>query len=345
MSYRFQHHVLRFHKPAKTSRDTLLERDVYYLRVQSPDGAHVGWGECAPIWGLSPESKPELESVISRFPQLMQDPEALQAYLDRMPSLKFAVETALLDVVNGGERHPFQVDLMQPIVLNGLVWMGDIPTMLASCREKVEQRFYTVKFKIGAHALEDELEMIRAVRSEFSESALDIRLDANGAYSAEEALEVLDRFSKYRIHSIEQPIKQGQWEAMARLCEKSPIPIALDEELIGVNDLVQKRQLLDTIRPQYIVLKPTLHGGFYGCDEWITLAQERKIQWWVTSALESNIGLNAIAHWFLTKKNDLPQGLGTGSLYANNIQSPWVVHKGMLLWDEEGTWNLQPLER
>jgi len=345
MSYRFQHHVLRFHKPAKTSRDTLNARDTYYLRVESPDGHHVGWGECAPIWGLSPESKPELESVIARFPELMKNPEALQSYLDRMPSLKFALETALLDVVNGGEMHPFNVDLMHPILLNGLVWMDEIPAMIASCREKVEQRFNTVKFKVGSLPLEDELAMLKAIRSEFSEEQLDIRLDANGAYPAVEALEILDRFSRYRIQSIEQPIRQGQWEEMARLCEKSPIPIALDEELIGVNELKQKQQLLDTIRPQFIVLKPTLHGGFYGCDEWIALADERRIQWWATSALESNIGLNAIAHWFLTKKNDLPQGLGTGALYANNIQSPWVVDKGMLLWDEDASWNLQPLQR
>jgi L-alanine-DL-glutamate epimerase-like enolase superfamily enzyme len=198
---------------------------------------------------------------------------------------------------------------------------------------------------VGSLPLKDELAMLQAIRSEFSEEQLDIRLDANGAYPAVEALEILDRFSRYRIQSIEQPIRQGQWEEMARLCEKSPIPIALDEELIGVNELKQKQQLLDTIRPQFIVLKPTLHGGFYGCDEWIALADERRIQWWATSALESNIGLNAIAHWFLTKKNDLPQGLGTGALYANNIQSPWVVDKGMLLWDEDASWNLQPLQR
>jgi len=345
MSYRFQHHVLRFHKPAKTSRDTLHDRDVYYLRVESPDGNHVGWGECAPIWGLSPEHKPELESVMARFPDLMKDHAALQAYLDRMPSLKFALETALLDVSNGGERHPFPVDLQKPIILNGLVWMDDIPTMIAACRQKVEERFYTVKFKVGSFPLEEELAMLSAIRKEFSETTLDIRLDANGAYPADQALEILDRFSKYSIHSIEQPIKQGQWEEMARLCEKSPIPVALDEELIGINDLNEKKRLLDTIHPQFLVLKPTLHGGFYGCDEWIALAENRQMQWWATSALESNIGLNAIAHWFLTKTNDLPQGLGTGSLYANNIPSPWLVHNGMLLWDEEGFWNLQPLER
>lgn len=345
MSYRFQHHVLRFHKPARTSRNTLMDRDVYYLRVESPDGKHIGWGECAPIWGLSPETKPELESVIASFPNLTKNPQLLQNYLDRMPSLKFAVETALLDVVNGGEMHPFQVDLMQPIVINGLVWMDEIPAMIAACGEKVEQRFYTVKFKVGSYPLEDELAMLRAIRSEFSEKQLDIRLDANGAYTAEQAVEVLQLFSRYGIHSIEQPIKPGQWEEMARLCEKSPIPIALDEELIGINDLSQKQQLLNTIRPKYIVLKPTLHGGLYGCDEWITLATDRRIKWWATSALESNIGLNAIAHWILTKKNDLPQGLGTGSLYANNIQSPWVVNKGMLLWDEDAHWNLQALNR
>jgi len=343
MSFRFQHHTLHFKKPARTSRDVLSERDVYYLIASSEDGALVGIGECAPIWGLSPESKPEVERTISNWQSMLEDPAIMQKVLLHSSSLRFAVECAMRDLSNGGNMHPFNVDLSKPIAINGLIWMSDAPSMLNECRQKVEEGYTTIKFKVGALKFEQELELLEKVRSEFSQIDLEIRLDANGAFADIEALEKLDRLSRYRIHSIEQPIKAGNTDKMAQLVEKTPIPIALDEELIGIHDLKQKEELLDTIKPHYIVLKPTLHGAFSGCDEWIGLAENRAVGWWATSALESNIGLNTIAQWLLTKKNPLPQGLGTGSLFSNNIASPWVAGAGFLRYDENLRWNLKPL--
>jgi O-succinylbenzoate synthase len=344
MSFRVHHHILRFHKPAVTSRDVLVDRDVYYLSMDSEDGAHRGVGECAPIWGLSPESKPEVERALANWSSLLENPAALGSTLNKASSLRFALETAIRDLSNGGGLNPFTVDLSRSIPINGLVWMSDAQSMLAECRAKVEAGFTTIKFKVGALDFEEELALLRKVRSEFSEHDLELRLDANGAFTALNALDRLDAFSSFRIHSIEQPLRAGQHETMARLVEKTPIAIALDEELIGVHDVKAKQQLLETIKPHFLVLKPTLHGSFSGCDEWISLAEERGIGWWATSALESNIGLNAIAQWLLTKDIIMPQGLGTGALYTNNIPSPWVVEKGMLRFDANLRWELKHVQ-
>lgn len=343
MSFRFQHHILYFNRPARTSRDVLEQRDVYFLRVSSEDGLAFGFGECAPIWGLSTESKPEVERAIAGFDQLLKNPSELRSTMLSIPSLRFALETALFDLANGGVMKPFDVDLAKPIPINGLVWMADIETMLTECRSKIESGFKTIKFKIGSHAFDQELEMLKKVRREFDAGDLEIRLDANGAFDASDCLEKLDQLTMIHPHSIEQPIRAGQWEVHAELIRRSPIPIALDEELIGVHDIAQKRKLLDTIQPSFLVLKPSLHGGFSGSDEWISLATERSIGWWATSALESNVGLNAIAQWVLTKEITLPQGLGTGGLFSNNIASPWVVEKGFLRYDAGLKWNLKPI--
>lgn len=343
MSFRFQHHTLFFHKPAKTSRDVMTSRDVYFAQCTSGDGVISGLGECAPIWGLSPESKAEVERTLANWSSIMQQPEQLADVFNRMSSLRFAIETALRDMAAGGTMQLFDVDLNHPIPINGLIWMSDAPSMLRECREKVEAGFTTIKFKVGALNFEEELHLLRAVRSEFAERNLEIRLDANGAFASDDVLEKLDALSTFRIHSIEQPIKAGQHEAMARLIEKSPMAIALDEELIGVHAATDKRRLLKEIKPHYLVLKPTLHGGFSGCDEWVALATEMGIGWWATSALESNVGLNAIAQWVLTKQVSMPQGLGTGSLFSNNVQSPWVVENGFLRYDENLRWNVKSL--
>ena len=343
MSFRFHHHTLFFRKPAVTSRDVLRQRDVYFLIAHSEDHETIGIGECAPIWGLSQESKPEMERTISNWQSILNSPDQLAPTLERISSLRFGLESAMRDLSSGGQMMPFEVDLTRKIPINGLVWMSDAESMLVECRSKVESGYTTIKFKVGALDFEDELRLLRKVRQEFSHLDLDIRLDANGAFTPSEAMEKLDALSNFRIHSIEQPLKAGSYKEMALLVEKSPIAIALDEELIGVHSPENKALLLDAIRPHYLVLKPTLHGSFTGCDEWIELAQERKIGWWATSALESNIGLNAIAQWLLTKKNDLPQGLGTGGLFTNNIESPWIAEAGMLRYDASLNWNLKPL--
>jgi L-alanine-DL-glutamate epimerase-like enolase superfamily enzyme len=311
--------------------------------VSSEDLLSFGFGECAPIWGLSTESKPEVERAIARFDTLLKSPSELRSTMLSIPSLRFALETALFDLSNGGVMKPFDVNLSKPIPINGLVWMADIETMLMECRNKIENGFRTVKFKIGAHDFDQELDMLRKVRSEFDLDDLEIRLDANGAFDESDCLDKLDRLTMVHPHSIEQPIRAGRWDAHAELCRRSPIPIALDEELIGIHDVVQKRKLLDTIQPAFLVLKPSLHGGFSGSDEWIALAAERSIGWWATSALESNVGLNAIAQWVLTKEVTIPQGLGTGGLFSNNIASPWIVSEGQLRYDYELKWNLKPI--
>jgi o-succinylbenzoate synthase len=343
MSFRFRHHTLFFHKPAKTSRNVLRERDVYYLTVNSTDQSVTGIGECAPIWGLSPETKPAIERTISHWDTIVEDSDQLTTSLSRYSSLRFALETAMRDLAAGGEMNPFEVETKTPIPINGLIWMSDARTMLEECRAKVESGFSTIKFKVGALNFDEELELLKKVRSEFGNRDIEIRLDANGAFSKQDALEKLDALARFTIHSIEQPIQAGNAEAMAHLVEKAPMPIALDEELIGVHDAARKAELLNAIQPHFIILKPTLHGAFTGCDEWVKLAEDRSIGWWATSALESNIGLNAIAQWVLTKNNPLPQGLGTGGLFTNNIASPWVVQGGFLKYDRDLQWNLKPI--
>jgi o-succinylbenzoate synthase len=343
MSFRFQHHTLFFKTPAKTSRDVMTEREVYYLIARSSDNDVVGMGECAPIWGLSPEAKPELERTIANWSSLLGNPESMAATMAQFSSLKFSLECALRDLVNGGRLMPFEADLSKPVPINGLVWMSDARSMLQECRQKVEEGFTTIKFKVGALDFEEEIQLLRQVRSEFHLNDLEIRLDANGAFSSQEALKKLDRLSAHRIHSIEQPIKAGMADEMAQLVEKTPIAIALDEELIGIHTPLEKESLLDAIKPHYLILKPTLHGAFSGCDEWIELAEKRKIGWWATSALESNIGLNAITQWIMTKNVSMPQGLGTGSLFSNNIPSPWVAKAGYLRFDSDLQWNLKQL--
>jgi o-succinylbenzoate synthase len=343
MSFRFHHHTLFFHKPAITSRDVMSYRDVYFLLAHSPDNELTGIGECAPIWGLSPETKAEVERTISNWHALIDAPRAMSEALANFSSLRFALETALRDLASGGQMNPFPVDLTKPIPINGLVWMSDAQSMFVECRKKIESGFRTIKFKVGALLFEEEIELLKKVRSEFNQNDLEIRLDANGAFNSEDALLKLDKLARFRIHSIEQPIRAGNWREMADLVKRTPIAIALDEELIGIHQLPEKKQLLEIIQPHYLVLKPTLHGAFSGCDEWIDLAEQYSIGWWVTSALESNVGLNAIAQWLLTKGFTMPQGLGTGGLFTNNIDSPWFVDAGYLRFDTNLQWNLKPL--
>ena len=245
--------------------------------------------------------------------------------LEEWSSIRFGVEMALQDLAMGGRQLYFPSAFTEgrlAIEINGLIWMGDKSTMLQRIQQKLEAGFHCIKLKIGAIDFEAELSLLQYIRERFSCEKVELRVDANGAFAPEEAMSKLEALAAFGLHSIEQPIRQGQWEEMAHLCRETPIPIALDEELIGVYGRKKKLELLEIVQPQYIILKPALCGGFSGAREWIELAEKRGIGWWVTSALESNIGLNALAQWVATLGNPMPQGLGTGQLYTNNLWSP-----------------------
>ena len=335
----FKKYTLQFKFDAGTSRGVMRTRDSWFVFIQSEVGK-TGIGECAPLPGLSSDSLEQMETKLQHISETgAQIPE-------NFPSIRFGIEMAEKDLQMGGKRILFPSDLTNGstgIPINGLVWMGDFEFMQKQVKEKISAGFTCVKFKIGAIDFEKELDLIRQVRKEFSARDIEIRVDANGAFKPEEALEKLKRLSDYNLHSIEQPIRQNQWEQMAMLCEKTPLPIALDEELIGIQNIDQKAKLLSEIKPQYIILKPSLLGGFAASEAWIKLAENSNIGWWVTSALESNIGLNAIAQWTYTLKNPMPQGLGTGQLFTNNFDSPLYIDKGELYHNSLSNWDLSKL--
>lgn len=332
---------LLFRNPAITSRATMLEKETYFIKIWDETNPYIyGIGECAIFRGLSADDDVNYEAHLKRICDNINQisPKEIE-----QSSIRFGVETALNDLVNNGQRIIFNsnwLDGYNPIPINGLVWMGNQSEMLNRIIEKIEAGFSCIKLKIGGIDFNKEIKLLRFVRGNFSADDLQIRLDANGAFAPENALEYLEKLSKYSIHSIEQPIKQGQWSAMAEICQKSPIPIALDEELIGINEFSLKEKMLSTIKPHYIILKPSLCGGFLGSDEWIELANKHSIGWWITSALESNIGLNAIAQWVATLNIKMPQGLGTGNLYVNNISSPICQVDDVLTYDKNLSWQI-----
>lgn len=327
--------LLHFKQPAGTSRGTYTVRKSWYLHLTSDE--KPGWrgiGECAPLPALSCDDLPDYEEKLSAACRNVEstgeiDTEALRPY----PSILFGLETALKHYRQGDYAlwdTPFSRG-EAGIPINGLIWMGDYRKMLEQIETKMKTGFRCIKLKIGAIDFEEELALIRHIRSRFSAEEIELRVDANGAFSPSEALDKLDRLAELDLHSIEQPIRAGQWEEMARLAAVTPLPIALDEELIGCNTKEGKKELLSAIRPQYIILKPSLHGGVTGGNEWIEEAGRQKIGWWITSALESNIGLNAIAQWCATYDNPLPQGLGTGALFTDNVELPLEI-RGDCLW-------------
>lgn len=330
MKARFNKKTFHFKRPSGTSRGVLTEKHAWFIEIWEEENPEViGVGECSIIPGLSPDFS-DFESYEAKVSETCVD---LTVDLSHWPSIKFGLETALLDLKNGGKGIIFENDFTsgkKSIPINGLIWMGEPSFMQEQIEEKLSQGFKTIKLKIGAIDFEAEIALLKSIRDRYSKDEITLRVDANGAFSPEEALEKLTRLANLDIHSIEQPIRQGQLLEMKRLCAKSPLPIALDEELIGVNRTATKIELLDTIQPHYIILKPSLHGGIGGTKEWIFLAEERNIPWWITSALESNIGLNAICQLTAEYWNDLPQGLGTGSLYLDNIPSNLQVRKGTI---------------
>ncbi len=341
--------TLHFKQPAGTSRGVYTTRHSYYLTLTSDDCPGVkGVGECATLPDLSCDAKPEYEVTLRQVCQMVEQMgripyDMIRAY----PSITFGLESAFADFFHQASlafESAFQVPAWagelarlydspfargeEGITINGLVWMGTYDEMYERLEEKLKAGFHCVKLKIGAIDFLKELDLIKHIRQDFSKEQVELRVDANGGFTPENAMSRLEALAQYDIHSIEQPIKQHQWRKMAELCRESPLPIALDEELIGVNVRSMKQALLDTICPQYIILKPSLHGGMYGCKEWISLADERGIGSWITSALESNVGLSAIAHFCAKTYGpciSMPQGLGTGQLFTDNFPMPLVI--------------------
>lgn len=326
--------TLHFKQPAGTSRGVYHTRQVWYLLLTDTESGRYGVGECAPLPDLSCDARPDYAQVLSEVCRNFEhtgtiDYEALRPY----PSMLFGLETALLHLQAGSVRFfptPFAAG-EEGIPINGLIWMGRFEEMAQRLEEKMRLGFRCIKLKIGAIDFDSEVELLERVRQRFSPQEVELRVDANGAFAPADARRKLEILSCFHLHSIEQPIRAGQWQEMAALCADAPFPIALDEELIGINDPARKAELLDTIRPQYIILKPSLHGGLHGAKEWIDLATARGIGSWVTSALETNVGLNAIAQWTATLHPRMPQGLGTGLLFTDNVDYPLHI-EGDCLW-------------
>ena len=346
MKASYKKYILDFKRPSGTSRGVLVQKETWFL-ILSENGKY-GIGECGILRGLSIDDVPEYEDKLKwTCENITLGKDALWKALLEFPSIQFGVEQAFLSFESKSPFELFISDFIEkgmPIAINGLVWMGDETFMLEQIQQKLEKGFRCIKMKIGAIDFDTEISILKSIRKKYRKDQIEIRVDANGAFSPEEALNKLNILSDLHIHSIEQPIRQGNVLKMKNICSSTPLDIALDEELIGIFDVTEKEKLLQTIQPQYIILMPSLIGGYRGSEEWIRLAEKMKIGWWVTSALESNIGLNAIAQWVFTLKNPMPQGLGTGGLYTNNIESPLMVKKGNLYYQRNKNWKTNLIE-
>lgn len=341
----FKKYTLQFKQASGTSRGILRTKDSWFIFLKEttqPD--IIGIGECGLLKGLSVDDVPDYEAKVAEVcTKINQHEYWLAEGLRQFPSIHFGLEIALNDLANKGSKILFPSSFTKtetPIPINGLIWMGEKAFMFEQIKAKLTAGFDCIKLKIGAIDFEAELDLLKYIRQHFSAQEIEIRVDANGAFSPNNALEKLKRLSDFTLHSIEQPIKQGQLTKMAQLCKNTPLPIALDEELIGIFTLEEKRRVIETIRPQYLIFKPSFIGGYSGTQEWIDLCKEFETPWWITSALESNIGLNAIAQWTATLDNSMPQGLGTGQLYTNNIESPLTVANGKIYYQNDRTWDL-----
>ncbi|WP_125720856.1 o-succinylbenzoate synthase [Flavobacterium ustbae] len=340
MTASYQKYLLEFKRPSGTSRGIMTEKETWFIILE--ENGKKGIGECGILRGLSADDRPDYEEKLKwACDNIHLGEKALWNALLEFPSIQFGIEMAFLSLKSENPYLLFPSDFtknLSSIAINGLVWMGEAAFMKEQIEEKLADGFNCIKLKIGAIDFAKELELLQFIRSHFSPEEIEIRVDANGAFSSTEALDKLNQLQQFQLHSIEQPIKKGQINEMAELCKETPFPIALDEELIGVFSLEEKEKLLQEIKPQYIILKPSFVGGFKGTQEWITLAEKYNICWWITSALESNIGLNAIAQWTYTLNSDMPQGLGTGALYSNNIDCPLEVRKGQLWYGNAKEW-------
>ena len=342
MKVSYRKYVLDFKQPSGTSRGVLSQKETYFIEIVN--GKQYGIGECGLFRGLSHDDVPDFEQQLATVCNALQKGEDIASLCANFPSLQMGVEMALTSFAAADPFDLYDTHFSKgklSISINGLVWMGSIDYMRQQVFDKIEAGYDCVKLKIGALDFDIECQLLAEIRARYSPEAVSLRVDANGAFRPEEALQKLERLSPFGLHSIEQPIAGGQFEAMKKLCVQTPIPIALDEELIGVLNAADKAALLDKIEPQYIILKPSLLGGFTAAEEWIVLAEARNIGWWVTSALESNIGLNAIAQWTATLNTNIPHGLGTGGLFTNNIESPLVAGKGVLQYNNTLKWNIK----
>lgn len=344
----YKKYTLDFKKPAVTSRGVLPVKTVFYLRLsdrRQPD--RVGLGECAPWPGLSVDDRPDFEAKLAEVGEALNQGH-LPGELDLAdwPALTFGLEMAWQDWRHGGTRQLFENEFSRgrkPIPIHGLIWLDSPADMLQQVHSKVSQGHTCIKLKVGSLDFETERALLAEIRRCYPPERVELRLDANGAFSPDIALERLTDLARFQIHSIEQPLKAGQWPAMARLCARSPIKVALDEELIGITAAARKKELLAKIKPHYLVLKPALLGGFAAAETWLALAQELGIGWWVNSALESNIGLNALGQWTSFQNPTTIQGLGAGQLYTNNIRGPIKLSKGSLVYDKTVGWDVSEL--
>lgn len=330
MKASYHKYILNFKLPSGTSRGVLTQKETYFLTLQKGD--RKGLGECNLFRGLSADDVLNYEEVLEAFCQkINRGEEILWENFRQFPSIQFGFEQAQLSLQSHREiLFPSDfTDGEKGIQINGLIWMGDLDFMKQQIQDKINQNYQCIKLKIGTN-WQAEKALLQALRKEFSANQIELRVDANGAFSFDEAKTVLQELAALEIHSIEQPIKAGNWNEMSKLCKFTSTPIALDEELIGIFEKQDKWNLLKKIKPQYIILKPALVGGFQGSQEWIDAAENLNIGWWITSALESNLGLNAIAQWTFTLNNPMPQGLGTGGLFTNNTPSPLEIRADKL---------------
>ncbi len=340
MTANYHKYLLDFKQPSGTSRGTLTQKETYFIIINSE--IKQGIGECGLFRGLSIDDRPDYENKLNWVCNHIDlGLEELLTQLIEFPSIQIGLEMAFKSLESHDPFELFPSKFIRgedSISINGLVWMGSESFMKEQIAKKIEAGFSCIKMKIGAIDFQQEINLLKSIRNQFSSKDIELRVDANGAFHPTNALEKLKILSDLDLHSIEQPIKQGQINTMATLCKKTPLPIALDEELIGVFSVTKKQELLQTINPQYIILKPSLVGGFSGSDEWINLAEKQNIGWWITSALESNVGLNAIAQYTYTKQSIMPQGLGTGSLFTNNFECPMQVNNGQLQYNNLKNW-------
>jgi o-succinylbenzoate synthase len=338
----YQKYILDFKNPSGTSRGILTQKETWFLVLEN-DGKK-GIGECGILRGLSCDDRPDYEAKLQWVcDNISLGENALWESLIEFPSIQFGVEMAFRSLASKNPFLLFESEFtsgQKSIPINGLVWMGDEQFMKQQIEEKLAQGFNCIKLKIGAIDFDKELQLLHFIRQNFTAEQIEIRVDANGAFSENEALYKLNKISGYQIHSIEQPIAKNHTDMMSELCKTSKIDIALDEELIGVFSHQEKEDLLLKIMPKYIILKPSFIGGFRGTNEWISLAKKHNIGWWITSALESNIGLNAIAQFTFLKQNLMPQGLGTGGLFSNNFDCPLEVKNGKLWYNSKSNWKV-----
>lgn len=341
----YQKYILNFKRPSGTSRGVMTEKETWFIILEQ-DGKK-GIGECGILRGLSIDDRPDYEEKLQWICANIQlGKDKLWEALLEFPSIQFGVEMAFQSLASQNPFLLFPSEFTKntkSIAINGLIWMGEESFMKQQIEEKLADGFGCIKLKIGAIDFDKEIQLLRFIRQNFTPEQIEIRVDANGAFDLKEALHKLNQLSEFKLHSIEQPIRKNNSDNMAELCKNTPFPIALDEELIGVFTVAEKENLLLKIKPQYIILKPSFVGGFRGTQEWISLAEKHNIGWWITSALESNIGLNAIAQWTFLLQNPMPQGLGTGALYTNNFDCPLQVSQGQLWYNYKMEWNLDNL--